>query len=157
MTLSLCACGSDEAAEDGAYVPVKDDSGVITGYERKYHNDNGSVTRWDVYDANEQYDHYTIYEYNSDNQLVKETYYRADGIGVFYYAYSYSEDGVMAEMDYASAKDGSARTIYDENGKEKERYTYDNKDNFVKYEEYIDDQWVEKELPTEAPTESEES
>ena len=154
VSVILSACGESEPSEDGAYMTVKDDNGVITGYERKYHNDNGDITRWDVYDSNEQYDHYTLYEYDSDNRLAKETYYRADGIGVYYYAYSYTEDGVLTEKDYVSAKEGSTRTIYDGEGKEKERYTYDDSDNFIKYEEYINDQWVEKELPTET-TESE--
>ena len=156
LMLSLAGCGSQSATEDGTMLPVKDDSGTITGYERKYHNDNGDITRWDVYDANEQYDHYVLYEYNSENRLAKETYYRADGIGVYYYAYSYTEDGTLAEKDYVSAKEGSTRTIYDNEGKEKERYTYDDRDAFVKYEVFTDHQWVEKELPTQAtePTES---
>lgn len=145
--LFLTAC-ADESTADGAMTPIKDENGSIIGYERKYHNDNGDVTRWDVYDANEEYDHYTLYEYDSEYRIVKETYYRADGIGVYYYAYSYTDDGVIAEMDYSTAKEGSSRTIYDSDGKEKERYTYDNKDEFIKYEEYVNDQWVEKELPT---------
>lgn len=55
----LCACG-DETPADGVMTPIKDDNGSITGYECKYHNDNGDITRWDVYDAQEQYDHYQI-------------------------------------------------------------------------------------------------
>ena len=149
MILPLCSCGSETAA-DGAYTPVKDENGSITGYERKYHNDNGDITRWDVYDANEQYDHYILYEYDSDGNLAKETYYRADGIGVYYYAYSYTDDGVLAEMDYASAKEGSTRTQYDSEGKELKRYSYDNKDEFFKYEEFINGKWVEKPIPTDA-------
>ena len=63
----LTACGS-ESVIDGEMTPVKDDSGNITGYERKYHNDNGDITRWDVYDADEKYDHYILYEYNNQYQ-----------------------------------------------------------------------------------------
>lgn len=144
----LCACGDTET--DGSLTPIKDENGSVTGYERKYHNDNGDVTRWDVYDAQEQYDHYTLYEYDSNGRLAKETYYQANGIGVWYYAYSYTEEGVLAEMDYASAKDGSTRTLYGEDGKEKYRYTFDHEDQFVKNEEFVNGEWVERELPTES-------
>ena len=152
----LCACG-DQPAVDGALTPVKDENGIITGYERKYHNDNGDITRWDVYDAQEQYLNYTLYEYDSNGNLAKETLYEASGIGVHYYAYSYTDDGVLAEMDYASAKNGSSRTIYDEEGKEKYHYSYDNNDNLVKYEEYVNGDWVERDLPTEPSETTEES
>ena len=135
---------------DGAYVPIKDESGNITGYERKYHNDNGDVTRWDVYDASEQYDHYVLYEYDSNGRLGKETYYLANGIGEYYYAYSYDEEGNLAEKDYCSAKDGSERVLY-KDGVESERLTYDNNDQLIKYEVYQNDTWTEAELPTDSP------
>ena len=147
--LMLAACGSKESA-DGEYVAVKDDSGSITGYERKYHNDEGELTRWDVYTADEVYDHYILYEYDSDGRLGKETYYQADGIGVYYNAYSYNDDGVLMEMDYVNAKEGSERLIYDENGVEKERLTFDSSDNLIKYEVFRDGEWVSDEVPTEA-------
>ena len=149
MLLSLYSCASDTAA-DGDYVPIKDDNGAITGYERKYHNDNGDITRWDVYDAQEQYDHYVLYEYDSENRLVKETYYLASGIGEYYYAYSYDENGELAEKDYCTAKDGSERILY-ENGAEAKRLTFDYNDELIKYEEYRNGSWVEAEPPTEMP------
>ena len=148
-SLFLTACGEKP---DGSMEPIKDESGNITGYERKYHNENGDITRWDVYDANEQYDHYILYEYNSDNLLAKETYYEASGIGVWYYAYSYNESGNYAEVDFVSAKNGSTRTLYDTGGKENERFTYDKNDQLIKYEVYQNDSWEESELPTEAET-----
>lgn len=141
----FCACQKEVA--DGDLTPVKDENGTITGYERKYHNDNGGVTRWDVYDAQQQYDHYILYEYDSNDRMAKETYYQADGIGVYYYAYSYDEEGKLAEEDYVSAKNGSTRTLYT-NGEESIRYTYDAGDELVKYEEYVDGTWVEKDMPT---------
>ena len=76
FVLLFSACGAP-ADVDGAMTPIKDENGAVTGYERKYHNDNGDVTRWDVYDASEQYDHYVLYEYDSNGRLGKETYYRA--------------------------------------------------------------------------------
>lgn len=143
----LSACG--EKASDGDYVPIKDESGAVTGYERKYHNDNGDITRWDVYDAQEQYDHYVLYEYDTDNRLVKETYYQASGIGEYYYAYSYDDNGDLAEKDYCTAKNGSERVLY-KNGVESERLTFDVDDELIKYEVYQNGVWNESELPTEA-------
>ena len=150
--LLLTACSETEP--NGAYVPVKDDSGTITGYERKYYNDNGDITRWDVYTAQEEYDHYLLYEYDSDNRLAKETYYQADGIGVYYYAYSYDDNGNLAEKDYCTAKEGSERVLY-QDGTESERITFDKNDELIKYEVYQDGSWVETELETqtEEPTE----
>lgn len=140
------ACSGKPA--DGEYTPIKDDSGTVTGYERKYHNDNGDVTRWDVYDANQQYDHFVLYEYDANDRLAKETYYLANGIGEYYYAYSYDEDGNLAEKDYCTAKNGSVRLRY-QKGVESERMTYDRDDKLIKYEVYRNDTWTEAELPTE--------
>ena len=58
----------------------------------------------------------------------------------------------MAEEDFVSVKDGSTRTIYNADGHEEKRYTYDRNDQLIKYEEYKNDTWVESELPTEAET-----
>lgn len=148
-SLLLTACGKKA---DGELTPVKDENGATAGYERKYHNDNGDVTRWDVYDANQQYDHYILYEYDSNNRLARETYYQANGIGVYYYAYSYNSSGKLAEEDYVSMKEGSTRTLYDEDGHEKERMTYDQNDQMTKYEVYQNGTWVESIPPTEAET-----
>ena len=147
LSVSVLLIACEDNKPDGELTPVKDENGAITGYERKYHNDNGGVTRWDVYDAQQQYDHYILYEYDSNDRMAKETYYQADGIGVYYYAYSYDDEGNLAEEDYASAKNGSTRTLYTD-GKESIRYTYDTNDDLVKYEENIDGAWVEKDLPT---------
>lgn len=156
--LCLCVCcslffvGCGEKT-DGSMEPIKDETGNITGYERKYHNENGDITRWDVYDVDQQYEHYILYEYNSNGLLGKETYYQADGIGVYYYAYSYDESGNMAEKDYVSAKDGSTRTLYDSDGNESERYTFDKQDQLSMYEVYQNGTWVESEPPTQPETE----
>lgn len=149
----FAAC-TGETSADGEYTAVKDDSGAVTGYERKYHNDNGDITRWDVYTAQEEYDHYILYEYDSNDRLAKETYYHANGIGEYYYAYSYDEDGNLAEKDYCTAKDGSERVLY-QDGVESQRFTYDYNDDMIKYEEYQNGAWVEAELETESTDASE--
>lgn len=154
--LSACGGSSTSATEapDGAMTPVEDEAGNTVGYERKYHNDNGDITRWDVYDADEQYDHYILYEYDSGDRLAKETYYQANGIGAYYYAYSYTADGVLAEKDYVNAKEGSTRTLCDENGDETQRFTYDRDDQLIRYEVFENGAWTESELPTQ-PDETE--
>ena len=148
----FCAC--EEEAADGSMVPVKDDSGAITGYEAKYHNDNGDITRLDVYDANQEYDHYVLYEYDSDNRLTKETQYQANGIGEFFYEYTYSDDGSLIEKDYCTAKDGSETILYDADGNEKEKYSYDKQGELYRYEVMESGKWTEAPIPTEAATEA---
>ena len=66
-TFFLSACGNKA---DGAMEPVQDENGSVTGYERVYHNDNGDITRWDVYDVNQKYDHYVLYEYDSNGKMT---------------------------------------------------------------------------------------
>lgn len=151
----LCACaaqGDTAPTADGMLTAVTDESGKVIGYERRYHNDNGAVTRWDQYDENETYTGYVLYEYDSSDRLAKETTYSADGIGQSYYAYSYDADGRLSEKDYCTAKEGSERILYTD-GVESERLTYDREDNLIKYELYRDGSWVESTLPTEETTE----
>ena len=147
--VSLCACDGNSQSVDGAMTPVKDSSGNITGYERKYHNDNGDVTRWDIYDANQEYQSFVIYEYDDGNRLTKEAYYRADGIGEYYYSYVYDDDGDLYEKGYFSSTEGATRTLFDKDGKEIERYIYDETDALSKHEVMENGKW------TEAPIEEE--
>ncbi len=143
LTALLCACSnSSSKSEEGVLKEVKDESGAVTGYERRYHNDNGDLTRLDVYDANQEYDHYLIYEYDDSNRLIKETRYRSDGIGEYYYTYDYDNNGNLIEKGYFSAKDGAERTLYDSDGNETERYTYDSADTLTAHEVNRNGQWV---------------
>lgn len=150
--LMFTACGS-EPAVDGAMTPVKDSDGRITGYERRYHNDNGDITRWDVYTADEVYDHYVLYEYDDDGRLIQETTYKANGIGDYYDAYEYDDDGNLSAKTHYTAYDGGVLTRYDADGNETERLTYDNDDQLIKYEILTDGVWVEA---TEGATEASE-
>ncbi len=138
----LTACG-EEPPVDGALTEVKDANGTVTGYERRYHNDNGDITRLDVYDANEEYLSYVLYDYDSDNRLLQETHYRADGIGDYYYAYVYDEDSNIIEKGWYSMTNGATRTLLDSDGNEVERYTYDDTDTLVKHEVKSGGQWEE--------------
>ena len=146
----LCSCGEEEKA-DGALTPVKDESGNITGYERKYHNDHGDITRWDIYDENEEYQSFVIYEYDSEYRLTKELTYRADGIGESGITYDYYDDGTLREEYSFSAKGDSSRCIYDTEGSWVEAYYYDDKDELIKHQVNENGEWID--APLEESTE----
>lgn len=153
VCLSLFSACSDNApeTENGKLIELKDDSGAVTGYERRYYNDNGDVTRVDVYDTEDVYQSFIIYDYDDAYRLIQETHYRADGIGEYYYDYTYDDDGNMIEKGYFTMKDGAEVTLYDTDGNETERYTYDSDDSLSKHEVMVDGKWVEA---TEAETEA---
>ncbi len=155
VIISLASCGNKGdtwSTEDGAMNKVTDNKGGVIGYERRYHNENGDITRLDVYDENEVYDHYIVYEYDDDHRLVKETTYRADGIGDHYYEYTYYDDGTLKEKDYLTMSDGSERILYNPDGTAKERFVYDASDNLTKHE--ICENGVWKSAPLEEPSEA---
>ena len=136
----LSAC--EDSQVDGVMTEIKDDSGQITGFERRYHNDNGDITRLDVYDKDQVYDHYIIYEYDDEYRLIKETAYQADGLGDYYYTYEYDDDGNLIEKGYYTAKDEALITIYDTDGDEIERYHYDKEDKLYLHEVLENGKWV---------------
>ena len=161
LIVSLFACGEGNttSTEDGALNKITNDSGAPIGYERRYHNDNGDITRLDVYDKDENYDHYILYEYDDNNHLIKETTYRADGIGDYGYEYTYDENGIMTEKLYFTMTKGSERTLYNEKGYAVERYTYDPEDRLIKHELCVNGIWqdapVEETAASEAETHTE--
>lgn len=149
LIASLCACGEGGDAtkdEDGALTKISSDGGNVIGYERKYHNDRGDITRLDVYDKDENYDHYVIYEYDDAHRLVKETTYRADGIGDYYYTYEYDENGVLTEKGYFTQMNGATRTLYDAKGYATEKFTYDSDSKLVKHEVNKNGKWEDAPL-----------
>ncbi len=131
--LLLSACSDSEKREDGRKYPVYSDDGVLTGYEREFHNTEGLLSRLDVFDADDNYDHYVIYEYDSDQRLIKESTYGADGIGKFYYEYEYDDNGEKSKESYVTMSDGYTITLF-ENGVISEIYRYDAKDNLISHE-----------------------
>ena len=141
LVLTLCACGAQEEA-DGALTAIKDDNGNITGYERRYHNADGYLSRWDVYDAQEVYDHFVLYDYDDNGRLIQETTYQANGIGEYYYTYAYDDDGNLTEKGYYTAYDGAEIILYDADGAEAERYIYSSNDELTAHEVFVDGAWV---------------
>lgn len=149
--LALCSCSGEKP--DGAMTAVKDDSGKITGYERRYHNDNGDITRWDIYDADEVYQSYVLYEYDNRNRLIKETAYLANGIGDHGTTYDYDDDDNLVQKLEFSAKNGAARTLYDKEGNATDIYEYDVTDTLTVHKVYENGEW--KSVPIEEETSAE--
>ena len=69
----LCSCNNGSSAETGigGLTQLKNDNGDLTGYERRSYNDNGDVTRLDVYDTDQTYLYYILYEYDDDNRILR--------------------------------------------------------------------------------------
>lgn len=144
----LCSCSGKKP--DGDMTPVKDDSGNITGYERRYHNDNGDITRWDIYDADQVYQSYVLYEYDNHNRLISEITYLANGIGDHGIDYDYDDDGNLIQKLEFSAKGGSTRTLYDKAGNMTDVYEYDDTDKLTEHKVYENGSW--KSVPIEEET-----
>lgn len=160
ICLVLCSCGENESKQaptipNGELVPVTNDSGDILAYERRYLDDNGNVTRWDIYNADQEYQRYMLYEYNSNGKLTKESSYRADGIGEYYYTYEYDENGTLREKGYFTQSEGATRTLYDVNGFEVERYVYDKADNLTSHTVKENGKWINVTEPEATEAEAE--
>jgi len=156
FSLSSCKKGdAQQSTEDGVLIKITSDNGDIIGYERRYHNDHGDMSRLDVYDKDEVYDHYIVYEYDDDYRIIKETTYKADGIGDHYYEYTYDDDGNLKEKGYFTMSDGAERTLYNPDGSAKERYAYDANDTLILHEVCENGIW--KSAPLEEPTDSTEA
>ncbi len=141
----LTACSSEhqqQSTENGAMTEIKDDNGNLTGYERRFYDDNGNVTRLDVFDENQTYLHYDLYEYDESNRLYTETRYSAEGFGEYRYVYTYDDDGNLTEKAY-ELSNGEAQVFrYDPDGTEKERLYYDFDEHLVKREVFENGKWV---------------
>ena len=130
---------------------VKDDADNIVGYERRYHNDNGDITRLDRYDADQSYQSYVLYTYDDDGRLYTETTYAANGIGQSSIVYTYDDDGRLSQKAYEYPHSATVE-LYGSDGNVIEKQYYDN-NNRLSYREVMEDgAWVRYE-PTEPPTE----
>lgn len=145
---SLAACSDNggkedtKSTEDGVLTEIKDDDGNLTGYERRYHNDKGDITRWDVYDANHTYLYYVLYEYDDNDRLFTETRYKAEGFAEYRYVYTYDDDGNLAEKAYEDPHGEATVTRYDADGNEIERLYYDRDEKLSKREVFENGKWT---------------
>ena len=145
MTLSLCACdsnGDQKPTENGIMTEVRDDNGELTGYERRYTNDNGDITRWDVYDAEQTYLYFVLYEYDENNRLSSETKYKAEGFAVDRYVYTYDDRGNLTEKAYETPHGEAEVYRYDAKGNETERLYYGTDEKLYKREVLENGSWV---------------
>lgn len=147
----LCSCGADSSATkgDSGMTAVKDDNGDVTGYERRAFNDNGDVTRLDVYDKDQTYLYYILYEYDDDNRLYTETRYKAEGFAESRNVYTYDDDGNLLEKAYELPHGEAEVSRYDKDGNEIERQYYDADGKPVKTERLENGKWVTDDSPTE--------
>ena len=140
----FCSCGSGDTSptSDGEMTAVTDEKGNITGYERRYHNADGLLSRLDVYDADKVYLSFTLYEYDDEGRLSTETEYAADGIAKSRYVYTYSDDGKLSEKAF-ELPSGEAEVIrYDADGEEAEKLYYDSDGKLYRSETLTDNGWV---------------
>ena len=149
VMLSACSAGDIKPTEDGVLTEVRGDSGNLTGYERRYHNDNGDITRLDVYDAEQVYQSFVIYEYDDNGLLYTETDYQTDGIAVSRDVYSYDESGAVYEIAHESPYGDATVDRYDANGEVVEKFCYDTDGRLERHEELKDGVWTEISTETE--------
>lgn len=150
----LCSCsdkGSTSSTENGVLTEVKDENGNLTGYERRFTNDNGDITRWDVYDADQTYLYYVLYEYDENTRLQTETKYKAEGFAEYRYVYTYDDEGNLSEIAYELPHGEAEVYRYNADGEEIERLYYDTEEKLIKREALENGKWVTHD-PTE-PTE----
>jgi len=141
LSAVLAACS--EETVNGAMTEVKNDKGVLTGYERRYHNDHGDITRLDVYDTEKEYKSFVLYEYDDEYRLFTETYYKADGIATSRIVYTYDDDGKLYEKAYEYPHGESNVERYDKEGENVEKLYYDTDGKLIKHETLKDGKWVE--------------
>lgn len=145
LCIFLCACdpsGSTDSTVNGAMIEVKDKDGSLSGYERRFYNDNGDVTRLDVYDADQTYLYYILYEYDDNNRLFTQTRYKSEGFAEHRYIYTYDDDGNLTEKALEHPHGEAEVWRYDADGNEVERLYYDIDEKLIKSEKLENGKWV---------------
>lgn len=152
----MCACGEKgkEPVSDGAMTAVKNDAGDIVGYERRYHNDSGDITRLDSYDADQNYLSFVLYAYDDNGRLFTETAYEASGIAQSRTVYTYDDDGKLIEKALELPHGDATVERYNADGDVIEKLYY-NTDEQLSYREVLENgSWVRYD-PTEPPASEE--
>jgi len=143
LIFCFAACGSEKSDPDtvNGLIAVKDDNGDLTGYERRSYNLNGDISRLDVYDTEQTYLYFILYEYDDNNRLYTETRYKAEGFAEERYVYTYDDNGVLSEKAYETP-DGQAQVYrYNTDGEETERLYYGTDEQLSKREVLEDGEW----------------
>lgn len=145
LLFAMTACDASDqsqATESGIMEEIRDENGDLTGYERRYYNDNGGVTRWDVYDENENYLYYELYEYDENDRLYTQARYSSEGFAQYRYVYTYDDDGNLSEKAYEDPHGSATVTRYDAKGNETERLYYGTDEQLSKREVLDKGKWV---------------
>ena len=121
---------------------VTDDSGNVTGYERRYHNENGDISRLDRYDINKEYLSFALYEYDDNGRLFSETEYQANGIAESRTVYSYDDDGILSERAYELPNGEATVERYDADGNVVEKLCYDSDEKLFRREVLENGEWI---------------
>lgn len=153
----LCACGKKAApAEDGQLTAVYNDAGALTGYERRYHNDSGLITRLDRYDADQNYLSYVLYAYDDADRLFTETYFSSQGFGQERIVYTYDDNGRLTEKAFEQSRGEVTVEVYAADGTVIEKRYYDTDERLSYTEKLEDGAWVRYD-PTEPPATDDEA
>ena len=140
----LTSCGKEDPVTEanGAMVEVKDDNGNLTGYERRYLNSDGLLSRLDQYDVNQEYQSFVLYEYYDDGLLFTETFYRADGIAESRTAYTYDDNGKLYEKSYEYPHGDALTERYDADGNIIEKFHYGEDEQLYQHDVLEDGKWI---------------
>ena len=154
LCVLLCSCKSADTAPtgSGALTRVTDSDGNTTGFERRYLNANGDITRWDVYDKDQVYLSYVLYAYDDADRLYSETYYLANGIAQSRTVYTYDDNGALTEKAFELPNGEATVERYDEDGNVIEKLYYGS-DEKLSYREVLQNgEWATypaEEIPAE--------
>ena len=151
----FCACadGSVSDTVDGAMTALTDSAGNVTGYERRYHNADGQLSRLDMYDSDKTYLNYVLYAYDDYSRLYTETYYRADGIAESRNVYTYGDDGKLSEKAVESPSGEVTVFCYDSSGEVVEKLYYDSNEKLFRHEVLSDGVWQNVEIDSSSSDE----
>lgn len=144
VSVLLCSCSSKEVEPtvDGAMTAVTDSEGNLMGYERRYHNTNGDISRLDVYDRDQTYLSFVLYGYDDNDRLSTETYYLANGIAQSRKVYSYDDDGKLSEKAFELPNGEATVERYDADGTCIEKLYY-GADEMLSYREVLENgEWI---------------
>ncbi len=141
----MTACSSSDksqSTENGVMVEVKDSNGDAVGYERRSYDDNGNMTRLDVFDTEQTCLYYDLLTYDDSNHMISETRYSGEGFAEYRYVYTYDDEDHLIEKAYELPHGEAEVTRYDSKGNEIERLFYGTDEKLSRREVLENGKWV---------------
>ena len=140
----LVSCdNTSPESQSGKMIPYYNDSNEQEGFVRRGYSTEVLLQREDFFDLDKNLTYFKAYEYDSDNNLIQETWYKSNGIGDYYYTYKYDDAGNIVEKGYYPAEGNVNITIFDSQGNEIEKYYYDNNDELYLHQKLENDKWID--------------